>query len=147
MNFLEKLDLLKSERGLNNKKLSEQSGIKYTTIASMYDKGYRNMKFETLEKFAKFFDVSLDYLMNDDITDRNYGKTSDDENGFFKYLKLQSGERMMQLSGLEVAVIEALRKCDDIDKISVLRILRLDDSADSIRNKLTPDESDNAKLG
>ena len=77
MNFLEKLDLLMSRDGLNRRKLSIATGIPYTTIVGLYDKGYSNIKLGTLKRLASFFNVSLDYLAGDegDIPFSNKGET------------------------------------------------------------------------
>ena len=125
MTFLEKLDYLKTREGLNNNTLSQKTGIPYTTIDSFYKKGFRNMKFETLEKLSRFFNVSLDYLMNEGITDEKYGIDSDETVNAFKYLQYARGERTMRLEPIEVDIIEAFRKADDIDKEMVLRALRI----------------------
>ena len=42
MNFLEKLDFLMSEMSINKSKLSQISGVPYTTIDGFYKKGYIN---------------------------------------------------------------------------------------------------------
>ena len=127
MTFLDKLDYLKKREGLNNRTLSQKADIPYTTIASFWQKGYRNMKFETLEKLSRFFNVSLDYLMNEDIEDEKYGIDSDDAVNTFKYLQYALGERTMRLDAIEVKIIEAFRSADDINREMVLRVLRLDD--------------------
>lgn len=77
MNFLEKLDLLMGQNNLNKHSLSEKCGIPYTTIDAFYKKGFANAKLSTIQKLANFFDTTLDYLMREEITDPEYGKTSD----------------------------------------------------------------------
>ncbi|WP_195984047.1 helix-turn-helix transcriptional regulator [Clostridium sp. D33t1_170424_F3] len=74
MNFLEKLDNLIAEKGINKSVLSKESGIPYTTIDAFYKKGYQNAKLPTIQKLCDYFDVTLDYLVRDDIEDYNYGK-------------------------------------------------------------------------
>lgn len=71
MTLLEKLDMLKAERGINNNTLARQSGIPYTTIDGLYKKGYSSMKMTTLNALASFFGVSVDFLARDEVTDRN----------------------------------------------------------------------------
>ena len=70
MKLTEKLDLLLAERGLNKSQLSMQCGVPYTTIVSLYEKGYDNVKRSTLLAIAHFFGVSLDYLADDDVEER-----------------------------------------------------------------------------
>ena len=66
--FLTILDKLKKEYNLNNRKLSIESGIPYSTIDAFYKIGYDNIKLSTLLKLANYFNVSLDYLINGDET-------------------------------------------------------------------------------
>ncbi|MDD4311561.1 MAG: helix-turn-helix transcriptional regulator [Eubacteriales bacterium] len=70
MTLTEKLDLLLSERNLNKSQLSTQCGLPYTTIVSLYEKGSENVKRSTLLALARFFNVSLDYLADDDVEER-----------------------------------------------------------------------------
>lgn len=69
MNFLEKIDHLMARDGLNKNSLSIRSGIPYTTIDAFYKKGYSNVKMGTVRKLARAFNVTLDYLMDDDVVD------------------------------------------------------------------------------
>lgn len=75
MNFLEKLDYLMDLRGINKSVLSKESGVPYTTIDGFYKKGYEKAKLPTVQRLAKYFNVTLDYLIRDEITDINYGKS------------------------------------------------------------------------
>ena len=61
--FLEILNSLMEERGINKSTLSKESGIPYTTIDGFYKKGCENIKLQTLQKLADYFDVSVDYLL------------------------------------------------------------------------------------
>lgn len=75
MGFTEKLDDLMWERRINKSQLSRETGIPYTTIDSFYKKGTDNIKLSTLKKLSSYFNVSLDYLTDDDITDKNHNKS------------------------------------------------------------------------
>lgn len=74
MNFLEKLNYLMEINNINKNILSKESGIPYSTIDNFYKKGYEKAKLPTIQKLAKYFDTTLDYLIIDEITDVNYGK-------------------------------------------------------------------------
>lgn len=74
MNMIEKIKMMMDEKGLKKANVSEGSGVAYTTLDGLFKKGYENVRYPTLKKLATFFDVSLEYLMNDEIVDRNYGK-------------------------------------------------------------------------
>ena len=66
--FLDTLESLMKERKLNKNSLAKESGIPYTTIDGFYKKGCDNIKLSTLTRLASFFGVSLDYLVNGEIT-------------------------------------------------------------------------------
>lgn len=63
MDFLDMLNQLMKEKGLNKSTLSQLSGVPYTTIDGFYKKGYENAKISTVRKIASALDVSLDYLV------------------------------------------------------------------------------------
>lgn len=72
MNFLEKLDYMMEKMSINKSKLSQISGVPYTTIDGFYKKGYENTKISTVRKIASALNVSLDYLVDDNISDERY---------------------------------------------------------------------------
>lgn len=74
MDFLQKLDMLMAERKIKKSELARQAEIPYTTLLSLYDKGYSNVGLSTLKKLASYFGCSIDYLVDDKVTDRQYGK-------------------------------------------------------------------------
>lgn len=88
MNFLEKLDLLMQNKGLNRHTLSQQSGIPYTTIDGWYKKGYQKAKLSTVQKLCDFFSVTLDYLMRDEVVDPQYGKNEMYDKLYFEDKKI-----------------------------------------------------------
>lgn len=65
MSFIDKLDLLMEERKINKSILSKEADIPYTTIDGFYKKGSDNIKLSTLRKLAKYFNCTLDYLVDD----------------------------------------------------------------------------------
>lgn len=74
MDFLQKLDFMMENYSLNKRTLSLNSGIPYTTIDGWYKKGYEGMKISTLRLLSSYFNTVLDFWIQDDITDPNYGK-------------------------------------------------------------------------
>ena len=113
LNFLTKLDLLMSREGLNKHTLSERSGIPYTTIMGWYKKGYGKAKLSSVQMIADFFDVALDYLLRDDISDPMYGKPIDNPS-----------DPILPLSSQE---IEHLKKHRDLTMKSQITVLDLID--------------------
>ena len=68
MAITDKLDYLMGERGITRGGLAKSTGIPYTTIVGFYEKGSENIKLSNLQKLASFFGVSLEYLVNDDLS-------------------------------------------------------------------------------
>ena len=102
MTFLEKLDYLMEKDGLNKSSLSRESGIPYTTIDGWYKKGYESAKISSLKKLSSFFDVSLDYLVMDEITDPQYGKTEE-----------------LNLTGNEAGMIRCIRSLSEKERATL----------------------------
>lgn len=66
MNFLMKLENeMKKKKIQNLHELSVQSGIPYSTLRGFYTKGCDKIKLPTLIKLKRFFNCTLDYLVDD----------------------------------------------------------------------------------
>lgn len=74
MNMIEKLQLMMDERSLKVADVAKGANIPYTTVDGIFKKGYENIRKPTLKKLADFFGVSMEYLVTDEVTDRDYGK-------------------------------------------------------------------------
>lgn len=70
MKFCEKLKLLREEKGMS---LSEFATLLGTSkqVISRYERGENTPKITTVSHYAKVLNVSLAYLMNDNVTDKN----------------------------------------------------------------------------
>ncbi len=77
--FLENLEMLMKERGLNKHSFSQQSGIPYKTIDNFWKKGCNNIKLTTLKKISSFFGVTLDFLIFGNKRSENNIDISDHE--------------------------------------------------------------------
>ena len=73
MNLLQKLTELMRENGDTVASLSRKSGIPYTTIDGLFKKGFSGARISTIQAISKTYGVSLDYLIRDEITDKEYG--------------------------------------------------------------------------
>lgn len=87
MNFIDKLNMLMETKNLKRSDLSRGSGLSYTTIDGLYKKGFDNMKLQTLKAIADYFEVSIDYLVNDDFVEIE-GADSDEQRLLAKYREL-----------------------------------------------------------
>lgn len=75
MDFFEKLEFLMEKNNINNlNALSTESEIPYMTLKNFYNRGIENVRLSTIQKLADFFDVTLDYLMREEVNDPNYGR-------------------------------------------------------------------------
>lgn len=74
MKLTEKLDVLMKEKGITKADLARESGVPYTTITSLYDKGYENVKLSTLKRLADYFETTLDYMADDNVDERGVRK-------------------------------------------------------------------------
>lgn len=112
MNFLSKLDWLMARDGLNKHTLAQRSGVPYTTIVGLYERGPDNARLNTLNKLCAFFHVHLDYLVLD-----QYEKPEDfTPNGNTAYV-ICSSER-------EAEVVTIYRSLSDSEQKTVLTMLR-----------------------
>lgn len=71
MGLTDKLDALMKERNINKAELARESGVPYTTIDGFYKKGSENAKLSTLKKLCAYFNCSLDYLADDNVSNSN----------------------------------------------------------------------------
>jgi transcriptional regulator with XRE-family HTH domain len=62
MNFSDRLKELRIDRGLTVRELASVFDVSPSTISN-YEQEYRRPDFETLGKFADYFDVSTDYIL------------------------------------------------------------------------------------
>ena len=60
--FKERLKELRVERKLSQTDLAKELNVSQRSISS-WETGFRQPDFETLERIAKFFDVTADYLL------------------------------------------------------------------------------------
>ena len=70
MKFSEKLKLLREEKGMTLAEFSTLLGTSKQVI-SRYERGENTPKITTVAHYAKVLNVSLEYLTNDNVTDKN----------------------------------------------------------------------------
>lgn len=92
MKFNEKLTLLRKEKGMNMTEFANLLGTSKQVIAR-YERGENTPKITTVAHYAKVLGVSLQYLINEDCTDRN-GTTSKQKNTP-EEPKLTEGEKVL----------------------------------------------------
>lgn len=100
--FGKKLNSLRKELHLRQEDMAKHLGIARTTYA-MYEQGNREPDYNTLQKLADFFNVSVDYLLG--RTDKKNNEKLDAEeflndpelNLWFKDIKNASPEKREEL--------------------------------------------------
>ena len=79
MNMVEKLKMLMAEKGINQHQLCMQTKIPYSTISNWFNnpETAQNAKLTPVRAICNYFAVSIDFLIDDSISDRSYGRKSD----------------------------------------------------------------------
>ena len=106
---MNKLRLLRKERGLTLIELSSLIHINKTSIAR-YETGEVEMKADTLKTFASFFNVSTDYLL---------GKTND------RTPVESTPSPKDQLQGIKLALYDQVEDLTDDQAQQVLDIIKI----------------------
>lgn len=116
MTFLEKLDYLMEKEHLNKRKVSQGSGIPYSTIDAFYKQGYNNVKLSTFRKLCDYFGVSMDSMARDDVDFPE--RYSPDKKG-------------LHISKEEEFLVSCYREADTLDKELALRALHVREKGDA----------------
>ncbi len=66
MKWQDKVKQLMADKGINQKKLSQLSGITEASV-SRYLNGERSARLDIIINFAKALNVTTEYLLNDDV--------------------------------------------------------------------------------
>ena len=96
----ENLRKLRKKNNLTMKELGQKLNLAESTISG-YENGNRKPDYDTLNKFADFFEVSTDYLLGRNVTQKDidtYNPLLDPELGiWFKDIKDASPEKQEEL--------------------------------------------------
>jgi transcriptional regulator with XRE-family HTH domain len=110
--MIEKIELIMKERDLKKADVSKGADIPYTTIDGLFKKGFENARFPTIKKLALFFDVSMEYLINDNENDRDFEKikpfefTREEHRLIVLWRQLPNDEQMKMLGRIEAKLEE-----------------------------------------
>ncbi len=72
MKMYEKIDTLLKQNNMSRKELAENCDVSYSTLSSAFSRKSKKISLDTAWKIADFFEVSIDYLLRDEITDPYY---------------------------------------------------------------------------
>lgn len=69
MDLIEKLKFLMKKNNIKNiSQLSKETNIPYTTLKSIFDGDVNDIRLSTSRKLSDFFKITLDELLDDDIS-------------------------------------------------------------------------------
>jgi transcriptional regulator with XRE-family HTH domain len=71
MNIFDRITNELKKQGKTRTDLSKVTGISYNTITSLFQRKSENIKLNTLIKISEYLDVSLDWLIDGDISEKN----------------------------------------------------------------------------
>lgn len=108
MKFNEKLTLLRQERNMNMTEFANLLGTSKQVIAR-YEKGENTPKITTVAHYAEVLGVSLQYLVNEDCSDRTGTKKTPDK------LVLTEGEELL---------VQLFRRLPDSAQTMYLELLK-----------------------
>lgn len=120
MTFLDKLDDLIKRNNLNKKRLSEKSGIPYSTIDSFYKQSYNNIKLSTFKKICDYFGVTMDSMAHDELEIEYFNPNKKD----------------LHITKEEEIFLQCYRAADDMHKGLAECAVGADKSKDTSRNGL-----------
>ncbi|ATW83097.1 helix-turn-helix transcriptional regulator [Weizmannia coagulans] len=118
MGYGDRLKRLRDKRNLSQQQLADALNINRSTYAR-YELGQTQPDFETLEKIASFFDVSIDYLIKGEDTTNNSVKSNLPEHkndSLAEINKLIKEYGIEQIGFFDIDKWKNLSK-DDIDEI------------------------------
>ena len=95
MTLCEKLYNLRRKQGLSQEELAEKLDCSRQVI-SKWENGTTTPDAEMLQKYSKLFDVSIDYLLNDDMTEPS---------SIYLAEKNSENKKLLGILGLVIAIV------------------------------------------
>lgn len=136
--FLDVINGLMADRGINKSVLSKESGIPYTTIDGWYKKGYNNIGLATLRKLCQYFGVSLDYLMEQETS-----ISANEQEIINKYRALDTRGKETVRNILDIEYRRSINSKDD--EYEIVEAAAHSHAGKSIRKVLSKEEAEEAE--
>ena len=76
MEMYNKINSLLKERGATKKNMCDNLSISYNSLMSMFNRQSKNIALGTIQAIADYLEVTVDYLIRDEITNIEYGKNT-----------------------------------------------------------------------
>ena len=100
---MRKLKELRQEKHLKQKELAQLLGVSDKSICA-YENGIASPKIETLIKMSKFFNCSIDYLLDNNTTDQKEKILSDDDILLEEYQKLNDNNKKAVQNFIKITI-------------------------------------------
>ena len=71
MNFIKNLDYLLEKKEMKKSDLSREINVAPSTISAWYNGKYEKVSLQVLKKLSNYFNVTMDELVNDDLSNCN----------------------------------------------------------------------------
>lgn len=105
--FGEKIREQRQSLGLTQEKVSEKLGLSIS-FYSRIEQGTREMSLDTLVKIARFFGLSLDYLLLDALQDEDSDKLHTEIDGIFRDKSEAQKELLLNLLRVQAENVKRL---------------------------------------
>ena len=84
MNFIKNLDYLLEKKEMKKSDLAREINVAPSTISAWYSGKYEKVSLQVLKKLSNYFNVTMDELVNDDLSNSNEIKLIYSSNHFTK---------------------------------------------------------------
>ena len=84
MNFIKNLDYLLEKKEMKKSDLAREINVAPSTISAWYNGKYEKVSLQVLKKLSNYFNVTMDELVNDDLSNSNEIKLIYSSNHFTK---------------------------------------------------------------
>lgn len=84
MNFIKNLDYLLEKKEMKKSDLAREINVAPSTISAWYNGKYEKVSLQVLKKLSNYFNVTMDELVNDDLSNDNEIKLIYSSNHFTK---------------------------------------------------------------
>lgn len=84
MNFIKNLDYLLEKKEMKKSDLAREINVAPSTISAWYSGKYEKVSLQVLKKLSNYFNVTMDELVNDDLSNDNEIKLIYSSNHFTK---------------------------------------------------------------
>ena len=102
MDFLERIEQLMRQKGINKAQLAEGAGLSKTTVYSWWAQGYEGITLPKLKAIANYFGCTLDWLVcGDEATSHTYTLSEEEETLLLSYRAANDQARETALDTLQ----------------------------------------------